>query len=150
MLSCCFIVSFTFIYFVLLALCKSFYFCHCRLVHIIFRYFCIFLLLHFRLTAGYKMFCSIDGLLHKISHINLEACVLSSLLYMHHWFCNFSNSFILPISASAVGYTNTSTATPLENQISFFFLNLEFEILADFSQLHTEHHWNTNNIGKAP
>ena len=86
------------------------------------------------------MFCSIDGLLHKISHINLEACVLSSLLYMHHWFCNFSNSFILPISASAVGYTNTSTATPLENQISFFFLNLEFEILADFSQLHTEHH----------
>lgn len=138
-ISCGFLVSFTFTYFVTLALCKSFYFCHCLSVHIIFRYFCIFLLLHLRLTTGYKRFCSIDGLLHSISHINLEACMLSSLLYMHHWFCNFSNSFILPISASAVGSTSTSTATSLENQISFF-LNLEFEILADISQLRTKHH----------
>lgn len=111
LISCCFLVSFTFIYFVTLALCKSFYFCHCLSLHIIFRYFCIFLLLHLRLTTGYKSFCSIDGLLHSISHINLEACVLSSLLYMHHWFCNFSNSFILPISATAVGSTSTSTDT---------------------------------------
>lgn len=67
--------------------------------------------LHLRLTTGYKSFCSIDGLVHSISHINLEACVLSSLLYMYHWFCNFSNSFILPISATAVGSTSTSTDT---------------------------------------
>ena len=115
-------------YFVPLALCKSFYFCHCLLVHILLGYFCIFFLLNFKLPSGKKRFCSIGGLLYSISHINVEAkCVILSDLHAS-LILQFSPCFILPTSASAsasaVGSTNTSTATPLSNHISIFFFKL--------------------------